>query len=142
MVQTCDFSIQASHSALPSFCITSFFASVVMRFRRLGTSASNKLTQENWYRSNLILLKITKSSYSALPCVCNREFLSSSLLYGSEALQPFFSHAKSVQSELQQVLDNRSKLDWETTDYLKYQLDVLQNRNILLLNLENENILI
>ena len=60
----------------------------------------------------------------------------------SEALQPFFSHAKSVQSELQQVLDNRSKLDWETSDYLKYRLDVLENRSILLLNLENENIFI
>ena len=59
----------------------------------------------------------------------------------SEALQSFFFHTKSIQRELQQVLDNRSKPDWETGDYLKYQLDVLQNHSILLSNLENENIL-
>ena len=57
----------------------------------------------------------------------------------SEALQPFFSHAKYVQSELQQVLDNRSKLDWKTSDYLKCHS--MRNHSILLLNLENENIL-
>lgn len=47
-------------------------------------------------------------------------------------MQSLFSHAKSLSSEFQRILDNRSKPDWETSDYFKYQIDILQNHSVLL----------
>lgn len=58
----------------------------------------------------------------------------------SQAVQSLFSHARSLVSEFQVILDNRSKLDWKTSDYLKYQLDILQNHSVLLSDGINDNI--